>query len=205
MNNIYMISSYRLGDLVLIENLTHSEENEILTEHPDSIGSKYILQKKHDNRINNIDLITKIVMENIEQSLDLLPKNITESTVIHLRLGDVIAGNEWHEKLKRPLEVNHIKSLVADDNNPKYVIGKCFFAKTSSKNYEECITLSNEYLQNVIKELDAQYFNSGNADIDLYCAIKSKIFIQGRGYFSKLIVEIRKKLNLKSIETTTRD
>ena len=44
--------------------------------------------------------------------LDLLPKNITESTVIHLRLGDVIAGNEWHEKLKRPLEVNHIKSLV---------------------------------------------------------------------------------------------
>ena len=99
-----MISSYRLGDLVLLANLTHSEENEILTEHPNSIGSKYILQKRRDNCINNIDLITNIVMENIEQSLDLLPKNITESTVIHLRLGDVIAGNEWHEKLKRPLD-----------------------------------------------------------------------------------------------------
>ena len=65
--------------------------------------------------------------------------------------------------------------------------------------------LSNEYLQNVINELDAKYFNSVIADIYLYCAIKSKIFIQGRGYFSKLIVEIRKKLNLKSIETTTHD
>ena len=80
-----------------------------------------------------------------------------------------------------------------------------FFAKTSSNNYEECINLLNEYLQNVINELDAEYFNSGNADIDLYCGIKSKIFIQGRGYFSKLIVEIRKKLNLKSIETTTQN
>jgi len=200
-----MISSYRLGDLVLLANLNHSEENEILTEHPNSIGSKYILQKRTGNHINNIDLITKIVMENIEESLDLLPKNITESTVIHLRLGDVIAGNEWHEKLKRPLEVNYIKSLVANDNSQKYVIGKCFFAKTSSINYEECIKLSNEYLQNVINELDAEYFNSGNADIDLYCGIKSKIFIQGRGYFSKLIVEIRKKLNLKSIETATCD
>ena len=27
-------------------------------------------------------------MENIEQHVDLLPKNITESTLIHLRLGD---------------------------------------------------------------------------------------------------------------------
>jgi hypothetical protein len=144
-------------------------------------------------------------MENIEQHVDLLPKNITESTLIHLRLGDVVAGNEWHEKLKRPLEINYIKSLLADDINPKYVIGKCFFAKPSSKNYKECINLSNEYLHNVINELQAEHFNSGNPDVDLYCAIKSKLFIQGRGFFSKLIVEIRKRLNLNSIETRTHD
>jgi hypothetical protein len=134
-----------------------------------------------------------------------LPKNITESTVIHLRLGDVIAGNEWHEKCKRPLKTDYLKSLVAEDMNPKYVIGKCFFAKTSSKNYEECISASNEYLNNVITELRAEYFDSGNADIDLYCAVKSKIFIQGKGYFSKLIVEIRKRLNLYCIETAVHD
>lgn len=199
-----MISSYRLGDLVLV-GLNEHEQNYILNEHPNSIGSKYILEKRNNNNCNNIDLITKIVMENIEKNLDLLPKNITESTLIHLRLGDVIAGNQYHEKMKRPLEPSHIKSLLADDNNPKYVIGKCFFSHPSSTNYEECINLSNEYLHNVINELQAEHFNSGNADLDLYCAIKSKKFVQGKGFFSKLIVEIRKKINLHNIETTVID
>lgn len=123
-----MISSYRLGDLVLIY-LNEIEQNSMLIEHPHSLGSKYILEKRNNSCSNNIDLITKIVMENIEQNLNLLPKNITESTVIHLRLGDVVAGNEWHEKVKRPFEINYIKSLLINDNNPKYIIGKCFFAK----------------------------------------------------------------------------
>ena len=199
-----MISSYRLGDLVLLE-LNEWEKNEILSDYPQSIGSKYIIKKREHCDIGNIDLITQIVMDNIEKYSHLLPKNITESTVIHLRLGDVIAGNEWHEKCKRPLKTDYLKSLVAEDMNPKYVIGKCFFAKTSSKNYEECISASNEYLNNVITELQAEYFDSGNADIDLYCAVKSKIFIQGKGYFSKLIVEIRKRLNLYCIETAVND
>ena len=197
-----MISSYRLGDLVLLS-INKNEMNDILKEHPNSIGSKYIQEILNNNRCNNIDLITKIVMENIEQNLEFLPKDISDSTLIHLRLGDVVAGNEWHEKQKRPLGINHLKSLVANDTNKKYVIGKCFFAKPSSTNYEECINLSNEYLDNVINELQAEHFNSGNADLDLYCAVKSKIFIQGKGYFSQLIVEIRKKLNLNSIEIST--
>lgn len=199
-----MISSYRLGDLVMLD-LNEGEINEILMEHPISIGSKYILEKRNNTSYNNIDLITKIVMEHIEQNLHLLPKNITDSTLIHLRLGDVVAGNELHEKIKRPLEVDYIKSLVSNDTNPKYVIGKCFFARPSSINYEECINKSNEYLHNIINELQAEHFDSGNADIDLCCGVKSKLFIQGRGFFSKLIVEIRKKLNLSSIETSTHD
>lgn len=199
---MYTISSYRLGDLVLLD-LGEYEKNEILIDHPNSIGSKYILEIRNNKPINNIDLITKIVIEKIEENMHLLPKNITESTIIHLRLGDVVGGNHCHEVPKRPLAINYIKSLLANDNNPKYIIGKCFFAKTSSLNYEECVNLSNEYLQNAINELEAEHFNSGDADIDLFCAVKSKLFIQGKGYFSKLIVEIRKKLNLKSIEIET--
>ena len=176
-----MISSYRLGDLVFFDNLSENENNEILMD-TNSFGSKYILEKRNNTTCNNIDLITKIIMEQIEQNLHFLPKNITDSTLIHLRLGDVVAGNEWHEKIKRPLEVDYIKSLVSNDTNPKYVIGKCFFAKPSSTNYEECIDKSNEYLHNVINELQAEYFNSGNADIDLCCGVKSKLFIQGRGF-----------------------
>lgn len=204
-----MISSYRLGDLVILRALNNNEENEILMKHPNSIGSKFILRTRNKNYVinydNNINLITEIVLEHIQQNLIFLPKDISESTVIHLRLGDVIAGNQSHEKQKRPLEVDYIKSLVMNDTNKKYVIGKCFFAKPSSTNYEECINLSNIYLQNVINELHADHFNSGDADIDLCCGVKSKLFIQGKGFFSGLIVEIRKKLNLHSIETKTND
>ncbi len=199
-----MISSYRLGDLVLL-NLNENEENEILTDYPNSIGSKYILKKNNNTNINNIDIITEIVLEHIEQNLDFLPKDISDSTLINLRLGDVVSGNEWHEKIKRPINPNYIKFLLKNDTNKKYVIGKCFFAKTSSSNYEDCINCSNKYLQNIINKLKAEHFNSENADIDLCCAIKSKIFLQGRGYFSKLILEIRKKLGLQNIETSVSD
>ena len=199
-----MISSYRLGDLVFDNNLTENEKEEILKDYPNSIGSKYIFLK-NNNDGNNIDIITEIVLEHMEQNLDFLPKDISDSTLIHLRLGDVIAGNEWHEKLKRPVRKDYIKLILKNDTNKKYVIGKCFFAKTSSTNYEECINYSNKYLQNIINELNAEYFNSENADIDLCCAIKSKVFVQGRGFFSKLIVEIRKKLNLQNIETSVHD
>jgi len=194
-----MRSSYRLGDLVFL-NLEEHNKSKILFEYPNSIASRFI--KENNNNINNIDIITKIILNYIEEVSHLLPKDIEESTVIHLRLGDVIAGNRLHERRKRPLQVNYLKSLIENDTNPKYVIGKCFFASTSSNNFEECIELSNKYLRNVLEELNATHFDSGNADIDLCCAIKSKLFIQGKGYFSKLIVEVRKKLNLNNIETT---
>ena len=57
----------------------------------------------------------------------------------------------------------------------------------------------------MINELEAEYFVSNNADIDLCCAVKSKVYVQGKGFFSRLIVEIRKKLNLQSITTATYD
>ena len=57
----------------------------------------------------------------------------------------------------------------------------------------------------MIHELETEYFVSNNADIDLCCAVKSKVFVQGKGFFSRLIVEIRKKLNLQCITTETYD
>ena len=187
-----MLSSYRLGDLVLLK-LTNDEINQILVDHPKSIGSTYILRKRMNPNLNNINLITDIVSEYMNSIV--LPQDVVHSTVIHLRLGDVIAGDTVHEKQKRPYDINYIKSLVKNDATKKYVIGKCFFAQPSSKNYEECIRLSDIYLKEVLQELNAVHFNSDNADIDLCFAVKSKHFVQGKGYFSKLIVEIRNRLN----------
>jgi hypothetical protein len=90
-----MISSYRLGDLVFLD-LSEGDINDIFVEHPNSIGSRYIAEKRNNNMNDNIDIITNIVLEKIEQIGDLLPKDISESTLIHLRLGDVVCGNEWH-------------------------------------------------------------------------------------------------------------
>ena len=43
-----MISSYRLGDLVILQ-LNDTEKNELLSEYPESIGSKYIMSRMNDN------------------------------------------------------------------------------------------------------------------------------------------------------------
>jgi len=201
-----MISSYRLGDLILLDNLNSCEMEKLLREHPDSFGSKYIFEKKNNcSNCSNIDIITTIVMEYIDKNIKLLPKDISESIVIHLRLGDAVGGNEWYEKAKRPLSIDYLKKSLDKNNRKKYVIGKCHFGTHSSPNIEESITLSNKYLKDVINELEAEHFNSGNADLDLCCAVKSKLFIQGKGYYSQLIVDIRNKLNLESITTETHD
>ena len=114
-------------------------------------------------------------------------------------MGDVVAGNEWHELDKRPIPANELLEIVSTNTNntttPIYIIGKCFFAKDSSKNYDECIEKSNKYLDEVLTMFNnTVHFKGKTPDIDLCAAIKAKHFIPGKGYFSKLIVEIRKKL-----------
>ena len=195
-----MISSYRLGDLVLL-GFNDDETNTLLLEYPNSVGSKYILEKRNNPDINNIDTITKIVLEYMDNTILNLPNDISESTVIHLRLCDVVSGNNWHklEHIHIPFPVDYIKSQLINYSNKKYVIGKSFFVVPSPTNCEECINLSNQYLQTVISELQATHFNSLNADIDLCCAINSKLFIQGKGGYSQLIVDIRTKLNRNNI------
>lgn len=200
-----MLSAYRLGDLVY-GFLTNDEMDLLVEAHPNSIGSEFIiekrkLEKKYINlSIDNwINILTIIVKRKILQNINIFPKNISESIVIHLRLGDVIAGKSWHEKTKRPLAVNAIQSQIKKYSYPRYIIGKSFFAKTSSHNYDECIDLSNKYLKTAIDTLNAQHFDSGDADLDLCLAVMSKIFVRGQGYYSKLIVEIRNNIKLKNI------
>jgi hypothetical protein len=186
------ISSYRLGDLYY--SLISLEDQQILaSEHPETIGANYALSKS-----KGLGAITNIVLECIEKNKHLLPKDIENSTVIHLRLGDVVGGIEMHEKIKRPLDLDYYKNLNLQQNI--YIIGKSFFAKTSSPNYKECIELSEIYKENIISGLHAKHFDGGHADVDLCCAIKCKRFVQGKGYFSNLIVEIRENLNLENIK-----
>jgi len=196
-----MISSYRLGDLILLNCLNHQELNELIRDFPNSFGASFMRQKTIN--VNSIDLITNIVLNYLKENSGFLPPDIENCTVIHARLGDVIKGTTFHEAGKRPLSIDYIKNVALENGNKNYVIGKCFFAKTSSTNYQECIEESNKYLNKLLLETNATHLNFSDADKDLCCGVKAKLFIQGKGYFSKLIVEIRKKLNLKSIECKT--
>ena len=82
--------------------------------------------------------------------------------------------------------VEYLQNIVLK-NMKIYVIGKCFFAKPSSTNYEEFIEKSDAYMRNACKRLGATHFAGSSADVDLFCAIKAKTFIQGRGFFLSLL------------------
>jgi len=197
-----MISPYRLGDLVFMW-VEEEDQKLILSDYPDSIGAKFILEKGKNNHRDNMSIMYDIVSDLLKKDNDIIPQDVDDSTVIHLRLGDVIAGTTYHEQGKRPLSVDYLKEELKDNTDKRYVMGKCFFARASSTNYVECVKKSNEYLQSVITELDAEYFDSGNADIDLLFGIKSKLFVQGKGYFSKLIVFLRQRMGLPCIGCVT--
>ena len=144
-----------------------------------------------------MELIYSIINKELEKNI--FTDDIKNSTIIHLRLGDVVSGNEGHEIMKRPISIEELKEVVPL-NDKIYIIGKCFFAKTSSTNYQECIDKSNEYLNDVINTFNGTHLDLGSADLDLLAGISCKTFIQGKGYFSKLITEIRIKFNKPSIE-----
>ena len=192
-----MLSCYRIGDIIIQGVNDPSLNSELLLEHPNTIGSDYILSK---NKNDSIGLATQIVMDHLQKYNHLFPEDIIDSTVVHLRLGDAVGGHYVYEKRIRPLDVSYYQLVIPDGK--VYVIGKCHFGKgDSSTNYDECIELSNKYLSDVLNTLGATHFDGGHPDIDLCFAIKAKNFIQGKGFYSRLIVEIRRRLGLKSIET----
>jgi hypothetical protein len=81
--------------------------------------------------------------------------------------------------MKRPISIEELKEVVPL-NDKIYIIGKCFFAKTSSTNYQECIDKSNEYLNDVINTFNGTHLDLGSADLDLLAGISCKTFIQGK-------------------------
>ena len=196
-----MTSSYRLGDIIVQGVDDPITNSEILNEHPQSIGSDYILSMNKKISIEQrIQCATQIIINHISRYLHLIPNDVVNSTVVHLRLGDSVGGNHFYERRLRPLDVSYYQLVIPQGK--VYVIGKCHFGRRdSSTNYEECKDLSNKYIKNVLITLGATHFDGGTADIDLCCAIKAKHFVQGKGYYSQLIVEVRRCLGLKSIET----
>ena len=194
-----MLSCYRLGDIIIQGYVNSKLNSDILLEHPNTICSDYILLPPQ-LKVDRIGAATQIIFNHMEKYKHLLPSDIENSTVVHLRLGDAVGGQHFFERKLRPLDLSYYQLVIP--SSKVYVIGKCHFGKGEcSQNYDECKELSNTYLTNILNTLAATHFDGGHADIDLCCAIKAKHFVQGRGFYSQLIVEIRRRIGLKSIET----
>ena len=191
------MSSYRIGDIIVQGVNDASLNSELLTENPNTIGSDYILSDPI-LKFDRIGLATQIILNHSQKYNHLFPQDVKDSTVVHLRLGDSL-GDHFYEKRLRPIDVSYYQLVIP--HGKVYVIGKCHFGKGSSTNYDECIELSNKYMRDILNTLGATHFDGGHPDIDLCFAIKSKCFIQGRGFYSQLIVEVRRRLGLKSVET----
>lgn len=191
------MSSYRIGDIIVQGVNDASLNAEVLSENPNTIGSDYILSNPN-LKLDRIGLAIQIILNHNQKYNHLFPQDIRDSTVVHLRLGDSL-GDHFYEKRLRPIDVSYYQLVIP--HGKVYVIGKCHFGKGSSINYDECTELSNKYMRDILNTLGATHFDGGHPDIDLCFAIKAKHFIQGRGFYSQLIVEVRRRLGLKSIET----
>jgi hypothetical protein len=89
-------------------------------------GNQFVdaVMKKMSEKLKDIDFIifksfswSEIVLLQFGDDLEELQKNIISndiknSTIIHLRLGDVVAGNESHELIKRPLSIDELNNVV---------------------------------------------------------------------------------------------
>jgi hypothetical protein len=191
------MSSYRIGDIIVQGVNDASLNSEVLTENPNTIGSDYILSDPI-LKFDRIGLATQIILNHSQKYNHLFPQDVKDSTVVHLRLGDSL-GDHFYEKRLRPIDVSYYQLVIP--HGKVYLIGKCHFGKGSSTNYDECTELSNKYMRDILNTLGATHFDGGHPDIDLCFAIKAKYFIQGRGFYSQLIVEVRRRLGLKSVET----
>jgi len=202
------INYYRLGDLVYHNYLNNEEEDKILKHYPTTLGSKFIIEKRKNNKdnINDTDfrllIFIKLLLEYIIINQNKFPRDVIKSLIIHLRLGDVVSGEKWYEKGRRPFSIEHLSNLIHNyeiNNEKRYLIGKCHFGEDCSTNYEECLEMSNKYLNECLQELKAEHLKGKDADFDLCCAILSDNFLQGRGCYSSMIVAIRRRLKSKFI------
>lgn len=200
--------SYRLGDSYFIgQNMGEEEYNSMIKYHPNTIASDFLLEKKKwlKPSYRKIDVMFPIVQKYLKKYENLMPSDIKEATVIHLRLGDALCGTTWHELAKRPICAANIRNKVLSrysdfkfDN--VYVIGKAHFQEgCSTGNWDEGRQLSDSYMKDVLDEFKATHFNGGSADIDFCCGVMAKNFVRGRGHFSTLITVIRDKMGKKSV------
>ena len=202
---------YRLGDI--INNFAICKKDnckswslnlkKIQRDYPESIGAEYI--KKSKKRYD-IDTLLNII-----KNKNLLNKNLNY-VAIHIRTGDVLCvkgKDKWMSRrgiLDYNKMYNKIKQYYKKFNIPKDTKVKIFsfFHKDHyTKQYDKNNCIENksiEYLNNIEKLLHEDGINDINVytnrfpDEDIIDCINAKYFIPSAGNFSRIILDLRKKI-----------
>ena len=170
--------TYRLGD-GYFGLLSKGAERDIIKRYPNSILTKYLQRASGNMDSTSMRMILK----------ETCPKYVYPNgryIAIHLRTGDVICGNRWHEINKRPYNPSYFKKYSNHSN--VYIFSKPFFSAHSSK---PCVKESDAYIKTVLKKTRGTLFVSVNADHAFCVMVKAHEFIPGKGYFSKTIQSLR--------------
>ena len=179
--------AYRLGDAFEgIVDMVPRTKRMILKYHTNSIASDYLVQ----NTTKRNSTLMKIIAKKHCRKF-VYPENINKSIAIHLRTGDVICGTFVHEIGKRPFHPSTYEYLKKN-LRPKYVFSQPFWSVFSSR---RCVTESSEYIRKVLIASSAVHIRTQNADHAFCAMIKAQTFVQGTGFFSSTIAEMRKHQN----------
>lgn len=184
------VLDYRLGD-VIFQRLEKPHFARDHLNYKNTIAGTIMEQATYGKPWNtpyDIEMVDHIVLKECQQYNTTFVAN---NTAIHLRIGDVVCGNEGHERSKRPYPISGYKLFYRP-----FVFGTVFFTRTSATH---CIAESNAYVVSVLNVTHGILIKNHTADYDFCAMLSAKTFVRGKGTFSDAISWIRRKRMLKTI------
>lgn len=187
---------YRLGDIIAHPAGgccgDHQQlARDIQKAYPNSLVTKYL---QYSNVPSNYTALEIALAE-------VCPKNLRETNIlIHLRLGDVVCGQSWHEAMKRPFPVEVLAKALEPYGAGYKKIGLCYDITQSSIS-SNCDQESREYIAKIKRRFPQAFHYYPNAFADIhFCAMMNvPLFVAGRGFFSRSIIEARAQRGLPSL------
>ena len=176
-------SAYCLGDVIRY----HPHDTLLtatLSQYPNSIGALYI---KETDLQNDFDALTKVATK-------VCGDEMSDTVAVHVRAGDVLCVPEF----RTPAPVAQLREAffqLSDSEHGNIVI---FHGDHVGVN-NACREKNQKYIHELALALNAKIAEPASAD-DHFCQMVNAVsFVQGKGGYSEMIGQVRKKLGRKTI------
>jgi len=198
---------YRFGDVTYQCGHYWKESIQFILNHPETFKNtilyKYLHNlpsKKHDY----CDRYIRIISNYVNQNKTNISLPLDFELVIHIRAGDVVVHDWFLNKNYKKIIQNHVQ---------KYKIRKCTFCIAfhygdfteknlwifNDKKHNENITKIRKLLGDLMSQfpnLVFDVYSNKNVDHDFVYMIYSNYLVVDKGYFGKLIYDIRRRMSI---------